>query len=227
MKPIIVICITLLTTLTMQAQNDPYPSQVHVTGIGIVNIVPDQVTITVRIENTGSDAVAVKRKNDTTVREVLAFLSSTKIADKHIRTDYIRLSKNYEYNTKSYNYVANQAITVHLDDLAMYEQVMNGLLNSGVNRIDDVSFSAANVKDLEVQARKKAMQNAKQKAVEYAGALDQQIGRAVTISENTSYSNPGPTTRKMAFTADAASAPTIAPGELEILVQVSVSFVLQ
>ncbi len=227
MKPTLIICLTLLTSFAMQSQNNPYPSQVHVTGKGVVKVVPDQVSITVRIEHSGTNALSVKQSNDATVKEVLDFLKRTKIKSKHIQTDFIRLSKNYEYNTKTYNYVANQAITILLDDLSMYEQVMNGLLSSGVNRIDQVSFGSSKLEQLQAEARTKAMQDAKQKATEYAAALNQTIGSAVTITENNAYSGPQPLGRKMALATTADSGSAMAPGELEVQVEVQVSFVLQ
>lgn len=227
MKTIYILCLTLITSITMQSQNNPYPSQVHVGGTGTITVVPDQVTITVRIENTGKDAIQVKRENDKIVREVLQFLEGAQVASKNVRTDYIRLNKNYDYNSKTYNYAANQAITVVLKDLNQYEPVMNGLLNSGVNRIDNVVFGTSNMEELQAEARQKAMLDAKQKATVYAAAIDQKIGRAVTISENTLDSGPQPYTLKMSVAADASSSgPAMAPGELEIKVMIQVSFVL-
>jgi len=228
MKHLVFICLTLITTMHMQAQDSQYPTQVHVNGTGTVTVVPDQVSITVRVENTGKDAIGVKRENDNTVREVLAFLDGANVPANQVKTDYIRLSKNYEYNTKTYNYAANQSITIRLTNLAQYEPVMNGLLNSGVNRIDQVVFGASNNDELQSQARKKAMENAKLKATEYAAALGQQIGAAITISEQGAAIPPMQKNRMMAFSAeDAGSAPAMAPGELEIRVQVQVSFVLR
>jgi len=210
----------------MIAQTSPQPT-VDVTGVGIVNIVPDQVTVSVRVENTGKDARLVKQLNDATISEVFSFVKSMKIDDKDIQTEYIRLSKNYEYNTKTYNYAANQSMKIKLRDLSQYEKLMNGLLQSGINRIDGVSFSSSDVKQLESVARKNAMLNAKMKATEYAGALNQTVDKAVSISEF-SQGNPSPPMyrKAMAMSDNASGGQTIAPGELEIRVTVNVRFVL-
>lgn len=225
MKLVTTLLILVISTV-MIAQSTLQPT-VDVTGVGIVNIVPDHVTVSVRVENTGKNAKSVKQLNDATVSEVLSFVKSMKIADKDIQTDYIRLSKNYEYNTKTYNYAANQSMKIKVRDLSKYEKLMNGLLESGINRIDGVSFSSSEVKQLESQARKNAMINAKMKATEYAGALNQTLGKAVSISEF-SQGNPSPPMykRAMAMNDESAGGQTIAPGELEIRVTVNVSFVL-
>ncbi len=209
----------------MTAQTSQSPS-VDVTGEGIISVVPDQVTVTIRVENTGNDAKEVKLKNDKTISDVLQFLKKQKIDEKHIKTEYIRLSKNYEYNTKRYNYAANQSISLKIVDLDDYEEVMNGLIETGINRIDGIQFSSSDQANLESQARMKAIQNAKKKAEEYTSVLGQKIGKAMQISEFQSTYTPGPMFRSaMAMESD-ASGQTMAPGEMEIKVRVNVRFEL-
>ena len=216
----------LTMTLSMNAQNHVQPT-VEVSGEGTVTVVPDEATVTVRVENTGSDAATVKQENDRTISNVFAFLKKMKIEDKNVKSEYIRLSKNYEYNTKTYNYAANQSISIQLKDLKKYEELMNGLLQTGINLIDNVSFSSSKVKDLESQARKKAVENAKMKATEYASVLGQSIGKAVRISEFNQVNTPQPLMYKSSAMREGDSAgQTMAPGEMEISMTVNVSFIL-
>ncbi len=112
--------------MSMHAQTEAFPSRVDVTGTGVVKITPDQVLISLRVENTGQEAAAVKKQNDQVVADVLRFLKESDIPDTDVQTEYIRLNKNYNYNSKTYNYQANQAINVLLKDLSKYEAVMNG-----------------------------------------------------------------------------------------------------
>ena len=216
----------LLTTTIMMAQNPPQPS-VDVTGEGIVRVVPDQVTINVRVENNGKNAKELKQLNDRTVNDVLATIKRMGIDDKDVRTEYIRLDKNYDYNTKTYSFAANQAISIKVKDLSKYEPLMNALLESGINRIDGISFSSSNQDALESQARKKAVENAQIKAKEYAAVLNQSIGKAISISEFSQQSGPQPMYKVMAMESDMGGGQqTIAPGEIEIRMRVNVSFVL-
>ena len=225
MKTINTLLILLISTV-MIAQNNPQPT-VDVTGEGIVRVVPDEVTVKVRVENTGKNAKELKSQNDRIVNDVLSTIKGFGIDDKDVQTDYVRLSKNYEYNTKTYNFVANQSISIKVRDLKKYEVLMNGLMDSGINRIDGIMFSSSNKSTLESQARKKAIENAKMKAQEYAGVLNQTIGKAISISEYRSANNPVPMYRTMAMEGDSAGGKqTLAPGEMEILVNVNVSFIL-
>ena len=113
---------------SIHAQTEAFPSRVDVTGTGVVKITPDQVLISLRVENTGQEAATVKKQNDQVVAAVLRFLKDSGIPDADVQTEYIRLNKNYNYNSKTYNYQANQAINVLLKDLSKYESVMNGLM---------------------------------------------------------------------------------------------------
>jgi uncharacterized protein YggE len=208
------------------AQNNLKP-MVEVSGEGVVRVVPDEATISLRVENTGNNPKALKKENDRIVNEVLSFLKSQKINDKYVKTEYIRLSKNYDYNTKAYNYAANQSISVKLTDLDKYEAVMNGLLESGINRIDGISFSTSKQSALESEARKKAVTHAKMKAEEYAGVLNQGVGKALSIRENVSFTPPSPLLRSaMQMDSSGGGEQTMAPGEMEVRVTIYISFEL-
>lgn len=228
MKRTALVVLLLMTTI-MNAQTTNSASTVDVSGEGIVTVTPDEVTIRVRVENTGKNTTVVKQQNDRTVNDVLAFLKSMGIDPKDVQTEYINLQKNYEYNTKTYNYAANQSISIKVRNLTKYEAIMNGLLESGINRVDGISFSSSEEATLESQARKKAILNAKQKATEYAAALDQKIGKAASISEfQPSNSGPQPMFKSaMIMESDASGGQqTLAPGEMEIKIRVRVSFYL-
>lgn len=204
------------------------PPVIQVQGEGVVRIIPDEVTINIRVEHSGDNTGAIKSQNDAVIREVLKYVKKTGIPDKDVRTEYMNLTKNYDYNTKTYSYVANQSLSIKLRDLTKYETLMNGLLQTGINRIDGVQFSSSKIENLESEARKKAILNAKKKAEEYVSVLNQQVGKAISISENSSGPDPRPMYRMAAIDHVAfEESATIAPGELEIRTRVNVVFELK
>ena len=226
MKTLRTLIILAISTSPFMAQNTATPT-IDVVGEGIVRVIPDEVTINIRVENTGETTQGLKQQNDATINEVLKFLKKMNIADKDVRTEYMNLSKNYDYNSKTYTYAANQSLSVKLRDLTKYESLMNGLLATGINRIDGIIFSTSKKEALESQARKKAIENAEMKAKEYAAALKQTIGKAVLVSEFRNVSEPRPI-YKMAMMDSTSSdgGQSIALGELEIQTTVNVSFLL-
>jgi len=226
MKKIISVLLVLLSLQAMAQEK--LHSIVNVTGEGIVRVVPDQATISLSVENTGDDLIALKSLNDRTVDEVLKHIKQNGVEAKDIQTQYVSLNKQYDYNTKTYNYQARQTITVLLRDLKKYDPLISGLVQKGINNIDGLTFGSSKAEELKSQARKKAIANAKMKAEEYASVLNQKIGKAVQISEQGEYTPPTPLYRsKNVMMSDAGSGEeTLAVGEMEMKVKIQVVFEL-
>ena len=232
MKKHLFILIILLSNVAISQNNTPttiIQPTIDVMGVGIVKVTPDEVTIKVQVEHKGQNPKELKQKNDFIINDVLAFIKSINIADKQVQTEYVRLNKNYDYQTKTYNFSANQSVSIYLKNLELYESLMNGLMERGINRIDGISFSASTINDLKSQARIKAIENAKMKAEEYTKVLNQSIGKAVLITEFNNTNYPGPVNRKtMMMSSDASGMEqqTISVGEIEVITKVNVSFLL-
>lgn len=226
MKKVNLFLIAIMTTATLAAQTANPPS-IDVQGEGTVHIVPDEVTIKVRVEHSANEVKGLKEKNDQVVREVLKFVKNSGISEKDVRTEYMNLNKNYDYNTKKYSYSANQSLSIRVRDLSKYESLMRGLLESGINRIDGVSFSSSEKEKLESEARKKAVQNAKLKAEEFASVLGQKVGKAIYVGESQASIEPRMMMRSVAADYSAESDPSMALGEMEIKARVLVKFLLE
>ncbi len=227
-----IVLLFALVTATIQAQELKQVPQISVSGEGKMKVTPDEVVITVAVENIGKEAAEVKKKNDETVDKVLKLIKQRGIPTADYQTQRVNLYNNYDYNTKKYNYVANQTISIYLKDLSKYDKLMIDLVDSGINTIQGVEFKSSKIKEYESQARKKAMLDAKQKAEDYVSVLvGQKVGKALVISDNsyTNYPRPVFAEMKTMAMADGASTPqeTLAIGEIEIVSNISVSFVLE
>ncbi|MEL4308356.1 SIMPL domain-containing protein [Joostella sp. CR20] len=228
MKKIILLLTAFIGMNSLQAQ-EVTPS-VSVVGEGIVKVTPDQVLIRVRVENEGTSAQQVKTENDVAIDKVLKYTKSMGIKESDVKTEYININKNYDYQTKEYKYVANQSISILLKDLSKYATFTEGLLNAGINRVDGVTFQSSDIESYNTKARIAAVKDAKKKAEEYAGVLGQTVGKALSISETGSVSAPQPIYRMemMKASADASgSMETIAIGEMVIEAEVNVTFQLK
>lgn len=231
MKKIILV-LTLISTMvhaqTVQS-TQPIP-QIAVTGEGKIKITPDEAIITVGIENLGKDATEVKKTNDNTVDLVLKSIKKNGISASDIQTQHVTLNKNYDYQTKKYNYRASQTISIHLKDLKKYDVLMMDLVDSGINAIQGVEFKSSKIEALQSEIRRNAILNAKLKAEDYAFALGQKVGKAISITDNSQSYHPQPMYRNVMMSKamdESASRETLAIGEIEIIATVSVSFELQ
>lgn len=226
MKNLITVLLVLLS-LQIMAQ-EKLQAVVNVTGEGIVTVVPDQVTISVSVENSGDDVIALKSLNDKTVDAVLKHIKQSGVEAKDIQTHYVSLNKRYDYNTKTYSFHAKQTITVLLRDLKKYDSLVSGLVQRGINSIDGITFGSSKAEELKSKARKNAVTNARMKAQEYAGVLNQKIGKAIQISEQGNYNPPTPMYRSESLLmSDSGGGETLAVGEMEMKVKIQVVFELQ
>jgi uncharacterized protein len=227
MKRIALIIALFATMFAGAQQQNPQP-QINVNGEGKIMVIPDQADITVGVTNTGADADDVKKANDKAIDAVIKYLKSQKLQPADYQTQRVNLNRNYDYNKKKYSYVASQAIVIHLKDLSKYDALMMGLTDAGVNTINGVTFKTSKQADYESEARIKAVADAKKKAGDYAGALGQKVGKAITVTDNTQVYYPQVYRMEMkAAAADEAPQETLAVGEITITANVNIAFELQ
>ena len=229
MKKAVLILGLLLMTMSYAQEQKQIP-MVTVSGEGKVKVAPDQALISISIETKGTKAEEVKRENDKKMDAILKFIKKSNIAAEDFQTQRISLNPNYDYEKKKYNYIATQTVQILLRDLSKYDVLMEGLVNEGINRIDNVEFKSSKLTQLQSDARKLAMKEAKAKAEDFVSVLGQKVGKAILISDNSQSYHPQP--RMYAMKSSMAmdeSAPreTLAIGEIEITANVSVNFVLE
>lgn len=212
-----------------QEQNKTIP-QIAISGEGKVKVTPDIAIITLGVQNSGKEAKEVKIQNDVVIDKVLKYIKKFNIPASDYQTTQVSLNKNYDYEKKKYTYEANQTITITLKDLSKYDLLMMDVMETGINKIDGVEFKSSKIEQFETEARKKALLNAKKKAEDYLSVLPgQKLGKAILISDNSSTYYPRPVLYAkgtvMSETADVRE--TLAVGEIEVISNVNVSFVLE
>lgn len=224
---LIAIALALFTITTAMSQNTT--PRITVQGQGIVNVTPDEATITISVDHTGQSAEEVKKANDKQVAAVNAFLNKFKLPQKDVITRKVNLSSYVESKSKKRTYQANQSIQIKLRDLARYDALMTGLTEAGITGIQGVQFGSSKLTELQSEVRKLAILHAKQKATDLASALNQNVGKALVINDN-SNNYPAPRALQMnAFKASSdemESAPTLQIGEIEIRTEVYAEFEL-
>jgi hypothetical protein len=229
MKKAVVILITMFATMS-HAQEQKQIPQISVSGEGKINVKPDQVSINFGVENTGKDASEVKKLNDETIDKVVKFIKKFGIPTSDFQTTNVSLNRNYDYEKKKYNYQASQSITINLKDIIKYDDLMMGLVDNGINNISNVEFKSSKIEEYKSEARKLAIKEAKHKAEDYVSVLNQKIGKAILINDNTQTYFPQPMYKgaMMNVMADeSVHKETLAVGEIEVTANVSISFILE
>jgi len=226
-----ILILTMMTTwISLSQEQSKTIPQIAISGEGKVKVTPDIAVITLGVQNSGKEAKEVKTQNDVVVDKVLKYIKKFNISASDYQTTQMSLHKNYDYEKKKYSYEANQTITITLKDLSKYDLLMMDVMETGINKIDGVEFKSSKIEQFETEARKKALLNAKKKAEDYLSVLPgQKLGKAILISDNSSTYYPRPVLYAkgavMSETADVRE--TLAVGEIEVISNVNVSFVLE
>ena len=229
MKKLVLFLTIMFMTMSYGQETKQIP-QINVNGEGKVKVAPDQVLISATIETKGNNAKDVKKQNDEKMDAVLKFIKKMNVPTADFKTKQVALNPQYDYEKKKTTYTATQTVEIVLKDLSKYDELMEGLVQEGINRLDKVSFETSKLVQLQSEARKLAMKDAKAKAEDYVSVLGQKIGKAFVISDNSQIYHPQPmyAAMRMKESSDAmgASNETLAVGEIEVTANVSVSFIL-
>lgn len=228
----ILIPILIMTMITNTYAQDRAVPLVNVTGEHIIKVNPDGATVSFMISTTNKNLQSAKKENDNLISKAISYLKKQKIEDADMLTTNVDLSPYNEYvkdETPKPMFRASQSITFKVKNLDKLPDLLSGIVDLGVNNIQNVQFTSTKMNELQDQARAKAMLNAKEKATILAAALGQKVGAAFSITDNTSTNNNSPRPVYMAYkSADsmASGQAPIATGEIEITANVQVSFLL-
>lgn len=228
MKKALVLLSMLLMTVSYGQEVKQVP-QISVNGEGKIKVIPDQATITATVETRGNNAKEVKKQNDQQIASVLKLIKKMNLAAADYKTQRVSLNPQYDSDKKKTTYNATQTLEIILRDLSKYDELMEGLVDEGINKVDNVVFQSSKLERFQSEARKMAMKDAKQKAEDYVSVLGQKVGKAITISDNSQNYYPQPMYETMRMSKDESATPrqTLAIGEINIIANVNVSFVLE
>ena len=222
--------ICLITFSTSFAQDIVKSPQINVTGEGKLKVVPDQVSITLGVKNKSTSAKESKELTDKAIDKALKLLIKKGVNQTDIQTQRVSLYQSYDHKKKTTYYTADQTIKFLLTNLEIYDELMIELLNSGINTINQVQFKSSKFESFQSTVRNLAINNAKKKAQDYVKPLGQKVGKALMISESSVRNHyPEPIMyESMAKSNAYQESPhqTLATGEIEISIKVSVRFIL-
>jgi hypothetical protein len=236
MKRIITVFLFICWAAFAEAQQQAVlPPLVTVTGTGEVKVPPDEIVLNIGIEVRDKNLDAARRQNDERVVALLNFLKKSGIDAKNIQTTNLSVYPNYagEYGqTTPQFYTTQKSVTVLIKEIKRFDEILTGIYKTGTNRVDGIEYRSSDIQKHREQARKLAVQSAKQKATALAGELGSKVGRVYNI-QAVEAGFPGPLYRgqmanKMMESAAAdAGGPTISLGQLVVTASVEVSFILE
>jgi uncharacterized protein YggE len=149
----------------------PHPYGVCVFGSALLRVSADNALITAavtRSEKKTSDAFLKAKEG---ARAVADFLRKSGVDD--FGMSRISLSQEYAFTNgvrRSLGYKATIGFKIAIKALDKLEEIASGVVEAGANEIASIQFHTSSLKDVRMQARRQAIDAAKEKAAVYAQA---------------------------------------------------------
>jgi len=199
---------------------------ISVSGEGRVFAEPDMAEIIIGVESRAPTAKEAATQNSQDMNEVMAVLERMGIAEEDIQTvDYsIRAEMDYrgDEGPEVVGYVVNNAVRVKVKDLDLVGDLLDEVTEAGANNIYGITFTVEDPQPLQERAREMAVAEARSKAQGLAEDADVRLGDLLSLSE---YLIGGPVlVERAAAEGMGGGAPPISPGQLEITIQVQMSY---
>ncbi len=199
---------------------------------GRTKIAPDIATINVGVVTQGATAEAAVSANTAQMNKVMAALKRSGIADRDIQTSNLSVNPQYQYGEnqppKLNGHQASNNVTVKVRNLKNVGKAVDAVVTDGSNQVNGISFGLDDDTKALDSARMDAVKKARARAEIYAAAAGLKVERILSISEGGAAAAPYPMPVAMARASNmAGGAPPVAAGELDIAIDVTVTFSLK
>ncbi len=198
---------------------------VSVSGEGKAEGRPDTAYLNLGFSAENSSLAAAREEAAKKMDSVLAKIKSLGVAEKDIQTSNYSVYRDQERDV----FVVGNDVRVTIRNVESSSKLLDEAIDAGANSVHGISFGIEDRTALEKQAREKALQDARARAEELARLGGVRLGEPVAISEG--MVTPPPIIyqeRAMAQdSAGAASTTPIEPGQLEVSIQVQVTYAIR
>jgi uncharacterized protein YggE len=194
--------------------------------------VPDVAEVSGGVVTTAPTAAAAMRDNAEKMTAVVDAVKKAGVADRDIQTTGLTLAPQYRYVNNAppvlTGYQATNTVSLRIRRIADTGKLLDALVAVGANQISGPNFTVENSAAALDEARVAAVKTGRARAELYAGAAGLKVKRIVSIVEGGAF-DPGPRPMMMAkaMREDMAAAPPVAPGEVALNVNVTMTFELE
>jgi uncharacterized protein YggE len=207
------------------------PRILTVPGQGIAKAAPDQAQFSTGVVTQERTAALALAANSRAMNAVFGTLNKLGIADKDIQTSNFSLSPQYQTckpgvpcPQRVVGYEVSNTVNVTVEDFGKTGAVLDALVSSGSNQIDNIGFSIRDNSALLKEARAAAVNDAMDRAQTYAKAAGITLGHILSIQEG---GNEQPRPMYFAKAMMAPAPPPIAGGEESVSANVTITWEIQ
>ena len=201
-----------------------------VTGEGRVETAPDMATIRLGVVTEARGAREAIDTNSRAMDGVLDRLRGLGIAARDLQTSDFSVSPRWRRGQgdtppEISGFVARNLLIVRIRDLDSLGTVLDAVTRDGANTFEGLAFGLQTPGPHEDAARRAAVADARRKAALYAEAGEFALGPLLSLSESGGGSAPRAMARaEMAVAMDAVP---VAPGEVDLVARVTLTYAIE
>jgi len=183
----VIICVLVFFTQISIAENLNSLDTLSVSGQGFVDVKPDVVDLHFELSAKQMTLAEAKQKVDDLYRQTQAVLAQYEINDADIKLETIRSFPEYEWRSKKKIFKGHHVLRrlkVTVRNLDSYPNLLEALVNAEITEISHVLARIENESESKLQAMKKAVADAKQKAKFLGTEFDRELGKVLVINES-------------------------------------------
>ena len=218
------------TTEVTVAGNGAATQGIAVAGEGSVSVAPDIALVNLGVEVTAGTVADARSQAADAMDAMQGAMNDEGVEDKDIQTQYFNIYPQYQYADNKapeiVGYTVSNTVQVKIRNLDSVSAVLDGAIAAGGDavRVNGISFTIEDPEEFLADARREAVENAREHAQVLADAAGVELGDAISINESTNYN--GGLYYPAAERADAGmgGSTPVNPGEQELRVNVTVVY---
>ncbi|MCI0357195.1 MAG: SIMPL domain-containing protein [Planctomycetaceae bacterium] len=155
---------------------------VSVSGSGRVSAPPDEVVIKIQFSTVDDDLVRVRADSDKQLKAILDLAQKQGAKPGDYDVSSLKLELSFNEQLKRQVYEVQRELSVKLGVLANLNPLLADLLKLSDIRIGSITFGSSKSRDYEMEARRRAVADAKETAAHLAMLAELKLGKARQIS---------------------------------------------
>ncbi|MEW5907807.1 MAG: SIMPL domain-containing protein [Patescibacteria group bacterium] len=200
---------------------------ITVNATGEIFAKPDTAQISISVVKEAATAAEAQKQHTEAINKVVEFIKQSGVEEKNIKTSSYNIFPRYDYIENRgrvfRGYEVNQTLDIKVRNLDNVGKILSGATEAGANQISSISFVIDDEEAVKREARKQAIEKAKQKAEELKEDLNVKLLRLVNFSESGEVS-PIFKSEALGVGGGPEIAPEIPAGENKITIIVSLTY---
>jgi len=197
---------------------------ISVTGVGKATAVPDIATISIGVQAEAKKVAEAQQMAAVAMNKTMAALEKNGVAQKDIQTRRYYINPVREKG-EIISYRVGNIVSVKIRDIDKVGIIIDDAVEAGGDliRVEGIRFGIDDPAPYYEKARERAVEDARAKAEQLARLNGVKLGKPIRISEG---GGLFPSYEAGGIRLSGNLAPPISPGEMEIAVDVSISYAI-